>query len=91
MARAVERNTALDSSLLYPCTKRVVDHRAFECLEHEPFATLSAECESFLTDGQGCFLICFLGTDTHDIAVLGFDDMLPPELLDVADSESGHA
>lgn len=87
----MERDSTFDSGLLYPCAKRIVDHRAFECLEHETLTTLSAEGESFLTDGQGGFLICFLGADTHDVAVLGFDDMFPTELLDVADAKTGHA
>ena len=91
MSQAVERDSAIDSGLLYPRPKRVVYHRAFECLEHKSLFSLTTKCESFLADWESGFLIGLFRADSHNITVFGFDDMFPPELLNVADTEPGHA
>lgn len=91
MAEAVERDSAVDSGLLYPRPERVVYHRAFECLEHKSFLPFSAKRESFLADWECGFLIGLFRADSHNIPVFGLDDMFPSELLNVADTESGHA
>lgn len=91
MSCTVERDTAVDSGLLYPRPERVVYHRAFESLEHKSFLPFSAKCESFLADWESSFLIGLFRADSHNIPVFGLDDMFPPELLNVADAESGHA
>lgn len=87
----MERDSAIDSGLLYPRPKRVVYHRAFECLEHKSLFSLTTKCESFLADWESGFLIGLFRADSHNIPVFGLDDMFPPELLNVANAESGHA
>ena len=91
MPGQVERDSAIDSGLLYPRPKRVVYHRAFECLEHKSLFSLTTKCESFLADWESGFLIGLFRADSHNIPVFGLDDMFPPELLNVADTEPRHA
>ena len=42
VAKAVECNPSCDAGLFYPCSQRIVDHRAFERLEHKALSVLSA-------------------------------------------------
>ena len=92
VAEAVEGDVFVDSGGFHPRFQPSVDELACETLEHFAFGWYAAEFERLVTYGDGGLGVGFLCLDTDAFAsgrvVL---DVMPFELEDVAQPESGEA
>lgn len=87
----MERDPSSYSGLGYPCFQRIIYHRAFQFFEDKSLTALTAEFQCLLRNREIGFLLGLFSAQAHHISILGLYDMIPRQLLNVADSESGQA
>lgn len=92
VAEAMEGDVFVDSGGLNPFFQPSVDELACEALEYFAFGRSTAEFECLVTDGDGSFGIGLLCLDADAFTARWIVlDVVPFELEDVAQPESGEA
>ena len=91
MAESVEGDFLLDSGIFEPFLEWFTRMCSTQSFEYHAAAGLAAIRQGFVAQRQCCLRLGLLGADPHTVAAVGGHfDVLPTELQNIADAETGH-